>query len=383
MPRAWGLEQFEGKNKTTKPRAKWKPKEGFKYKYDQEEVINGAVEHLKETLGVRIECSTGWGKTVASLKIAEKLNTRTLILVDQTSLADQWEERYADFYEGSIGRVQGDTYDIDHTVVIAMVQTLYSRLDTLPKKFWNHFGTALFDEAHNLATDTVSTVLSKLKARYRVGVSATWRRTDKLEKVWDLLISPKAIKGHRTDKLIKKYEVHNLDLGFSSGMFFSPWKEGPDFNKILDKLAKSKEYNQWLVDKIEELVKQDRNVVAAFARKGQIETIEDMLSIDCGIFVGEYKGKTLKKDQLNEAASKNPILCTFGKMKKGIDIPRLDTLIIAAPIKDQEQLIGRINREKKGKTDCLVIDVRFPEIGFLNGQSRNRDKLYKKLGWKK
>ena len=69
-------------------------------------------------------------------------------------------------------------------------------------------------------------------------------------------------------------------------------------------------------------------------------------------------------------------------MKKGIDIPRLDTLIIAAPIRDQEQLIGRINRELEGKKECLVIDVRFPEISYLNGQSRNRDKLYKKLGWK-
>ena len=382
VPRAWGYARFEGQNKTTKPRVKWQPKPGFKYKHDQKEVVEKAVAECKKNLGCRIECGTGWGKTVSSLKMAEKLNTRTLIIVDQTSLADQWEERYSDFYEGSIGRVQGDTYDIDHTVVIAMAQTLYSRLDALPKKFWSHFGTVICDEAQNLCTKTMTSILSKSKARYRIGVSATWRRTDKTEKIWDMLISPIAIKGKRTDKLKKRYEIHNLELGFSNNSFYNHWKDSMDFNKVLDKLSKNMEYNRWLTEKIQELVEEERQVVVAFARKQQIEYIEEMLDIDCGVFVGSYKGKTLKKDELAIVAGKNPILCTFGKMKKGIDIPRLDTLIIAAPIRDQEQLIGRINRELEGKKECLVIDVRFPEISYLNGQSRNRDKLYKKLGWK-
>ncbi|PWL77231.1 MAG: hypothetical protein DBY24_09380, partial [Prevotellaceae bacterium] len=41
--------------------------------------------------------------------------------------------------------------------------------------------------------------------------------------------------------------------------------------------------------------------------------------------------------------------------KEGLDIPRLDTLIIHLPLKDTEQAIGRISREFSGKKPPVAL----------------------------
>lgn len=52
----------------------------------------------------------------------------------------------------------------------------------------NNYGMIIVDECHHAASDTISSVLKEVKAKYVYGVTATPKRADGLEKINDMLI---------------------------------------------------------------------------------------------------------------------------------------------------------------------------------------------------
>eukprot|EP00965_Chrysotila_dentata_P111810 3697475-Pleurochrysis_carterae.AAC.1 len=51
------------------------------------------------------------------------------------------------------------------------------------------------------------------------------------------------------------------------------------------------------------------------------------------------------------------LLTSFTMAKEGLDIARLDTLLLATPKTDIEQCVGRVQRPHKDKKPVVVIDV--------------------------
>tara|TARA_B100000497_G_scaffold106390_1_gene123223 strand:- start:6794 stop:7135 length:342 start_codon:yes stop_codon:yes gene_type:complete len=57
----------------------------------------------------------------------------------------------------------------------------------------------------------------------------------------------------------------------------------------------------------------------------------------------------MKESDLAESSKKKIIFATFSQAHEGLDIPSLDTVILATPKSDIVQSIGRIMRETVGK----------------------------------
>lgn len=385
VPRFWGTAKFSGKNQTKKPKSSWVKKKEFLPRYNQQELIEDSTQLLKDEFGCRVEAQTGFGKTACCLQVASNLKTKVLVIVDKEDLADQWKNEFETWFEGSVGLVRGDSLDYDHPLTIATSQTLYSRRDTLPADFWKAFGCIIVDEGHSFSAKSFYTSVNKFHARYRLACSATWRRKDELDPLWDLAISDKVVIGVRTDNLERKYKIVYKNFGFRKGQFFNRWTGQPDFNLILKALAENDQYNGYLANLLAEMVAQGRNPVLACKRVHQVEELYKRLSpiFEVGVYSGTFEGKTVKKEELQKAKDAQIILATFGKIEKGTDIKRLDTMIIASPISDQEQLIGRIARQSEGKTSCEVYDIRFPEIPFTNKGDNQRDTIYRRLRWQR
>ena len=97
--------------------------------------------------------------------------------------------------------------------------------------------------------------------------------------------------------------------------------------------------------------------------------------------VGYYVGG-MKPAALRDTTTKQIILGTFSMASEGMDIPKLNTIILASPKSDVVQSIGRILREKADvrKFHPLVIDFKdtHPNLSIFNKQCDKRIAYYKK-----
>ena len=98
-------------------------------------------------------------------------------------------------------------------------------------------------------------------------------------------------------------------------------------------------------------------------------------------------GKT-KKDVRENAiqeirdGKEKVLFATYGLAKEGLDIPRLDRLILASPHRDKATIIqslGRIERKFENKVNPICYDLVDP-IQYYEGMYKTRKSYYRKNG---
>ena len=78
------------------------------------------------------------------------------------------------------------------------------------------------------------------------------------------------------------------------------------------------------------------------------------------------------------------LVATGQKIGEGFSFPRLDTLMLAAPISSPgmlEQYVGRLNRDYDGKVDVIVYDYVDSHIRMFDNMYSKRLKTYKQIGF--
>ena len=87
-----------------------------------------------------------------------------------------------------------------------------------------------------------------------------------------------------------------------------------------------------------------RKVIILSDRRNHLDVMLAWL-LQAGIPSGLYVGG-MKPFDLHESQEKDVILGTFSMAAEGMDIPKLNTIILASPKSDVVQAVGRIMREK-------------------------------------
>jgi superfamily II DNA or RNA helicase len=169
----------------------------FETETEEEEV--GMEQTLYGGGGI-LEVPCGRGKTVMALKIISELKCPALIYVNKGFLADQWIERIATYLpNASVGRVQGDTFDIENRdIVICMIQTIYNR-DYVAKNEFKDFGITIIDEVHRIGSGEFSKALFNITTPYVLGISATVDRKDGMESVLKMFLGGMLYSDKRQD----------------------------------------------------------------------------------------------------------------------------------------------------------------------------------------
>lgn len=78
------------------------------------------------------------------------------------------------------------------------------------------------------------------------------------------------------------------------------------------------------------------------------------------------------------------LIATGQKIGEGFDFPRLDTLMLAAPVSFEgrlEQYVGRLHRDYDGKKDVVVYDYIDSHIRVFENMYAKRLRTYKRLGY--
>lgn len=286
----------------------------------------------------------GYGKTTVALAIASHWRYRTLIVVHKEFLATQWEERIQQFCPGSkVGRVQRDRIEMDDCdFVIAMLQSLsmkeytYEQFDTI--------GTVIIDEAHHICAQVFSQSMFKVCPRHIYGLSATPDRKDGLTKVLKWFVGDVFFSVERKEQ--KQVEV--FPIQYDNPMF----RQAPPVNRagklslteMITELVDCRDRNKIIVKQIEKLLKTTRHILVLSDRRIHCEVLHSHFPDVSGLYMGG-----MKREDLEISSQKQVIFATFSQAHEGLDIPSLDTVILATPKSDIVQSIGRVMRETTGK----------------------------------
>lgn len=337
---------------------------------------NAAVDSAIKASSGLLSLPCGYGKTTCALAIAARLGYRTMIIVHKSFLADQWRERIGQFCPGAtIGVVQGPKIDVEADFVIAMLQSL-SQKDYSTDDF-SSIGTCIVDECHHICARSFSRALFKLNPRHLFGLSATPDRKDGLRKVMEFFMGPCFFQVERKNQ----ENVEVFTLPFTHEMY----KEGPPLTRqgkvclanMITMLVELKDRNAFLIEWIKEASKGTRRLLVLTDRRWHCEYLHQAFPKTSGLYMGGMKQRDL------EASSEQKIIfATFAQAHEGLDIPALDTVLLASPKSDITQSIGRIMRETKGKKNPpFIYDVR-DDWNMLVSMFYKRMKVYRAGGFK-
>lgn len=352
----------------------------------QQSIFNEIFPKIKKYGGGIITLPCGFGKTILSLYITASINLKTIILVHKKFLLDQWIERINEFIPNArVGKIFQSTVDIDNKdIVVAMIQSV--AMHDYDKNVFHGFGLIIVDECHHIASKVFSKALYKINTNYTVGLSATPTRKDGLTKVfkWYLGETIYSISNRINDSVVVyKFLFNSSDPNFVEKLQYSPKRgQAPSIAKMINSLVLVDSRNSLLCNVVTSLTKiPDRKILLLSHRVDHLKhlkaTVDSMLTeLDIHLNTCFYYGDCTLDERKYAESSGDILFATFPMAQEGLDIPRLNTVILATPQKDIVQSIGRAMRKFNPSCPPLIIDI-CDELSIFPGYTKFKHKIYK------
>lgn len=308
------------------------------------------------------------GKSLCSTAAAIKLGRKTLILVDRTALARQWQEVIENNVKVNgdqpvkCGIIQEDRLEIgpEYPFVVAMIQSLSrGRITDEVKKV---FGTLLVDEAHGVPADQLSGCLAKLNAAYTIGLTATPSRGDLLDRAIYWLCGP--VIAELARKLSAKVRITRVPFRPAPRVNKKGVAMRPRlfrFNGTMDMVAMERAimsdpaYIPFVADKAVEHKRNGKRVLIQVGLLDHVAALEEAIN-ERGESVGKFIGGQTTKESMQPPI----VLSTYKACEKGIDFqPPPTVLILAGPKGNIAQAAGRVLQPQAPETpiiEDIVVD---------------------------
>ena len=327
----------------------------------------------------------GYGKTVMSLWCASLVGKKTLIVVHKEFLMNQFQEEIRRFLpDAKIGKIQGSVCDTEgKDIVIGMLQSLVKK--TYEPKMFDSFGMVIFDECHHLGAEVFSRVLGFLGCWRMLGLSATPERKDRLTCVFQWYLGDYLAKiTDRGKETLHVWRLTHKATGSAEEVeeyMTEPLTVTEHVNspKLITRVCENYSRNCLILKIVKTLiVEQKRRVLILTDRRNQLKWLHDeyerMFPESAGYYVGG-----MKEYALIESAKKPLVLGTYAMASEGMNVPELNTLILASPKSDIIQSVGRILRKKAEDRVAtpLVVDIIDTHPSLVR-QSKKRITFYNK-----
>jgi len=380
VPKFYGIKKFGNPDINKEIQGQ---KINIKFKGDlrpmQKEIVSTVIHHLEKNDGGVLCLPCAAGKTVLSLYLASLFKVKTLVIVHKTFLLNQWKERAEEFTDASIGIIQQNKVDIDgKDIVIGMLQSIAK--DKYDSNIFRDFGLVIFDEAHHAPSQYFSKALPMIASKLTIGLSATPKRADKLEKIlyWyfgDIMYQASI---EENDKVL--VNIVNYDIEHEKFKEYLMYTGDVNRPKTINKLTTIGRRNKFIIDLVEEVLQEDeRKVLILSDRIEHLETLKKRLD-EREITTTNFYIGGMKQKALDVAKNAQVIFASYGMAAEGLDIPSLNTLFMVTSRKEVEQAVGRVVRKINPNVRPLIYDFTDQLPSFVN-QGRHRRKLYKKMGF--
>lgn len=365
-------------------------------------------ELIKHNNGI-LHAATAFGKTVICSAVIARKRVSTLILLESSTLLEQWKEALEQFLEirerppeyktktgrikvrkSLIGKLQGPHDSMTGIIDIAMAGSLCKKGEWHP--LLGQYGMIIVDECHHAASDTLANILKEVKAKYVYGVTATPKRADGLEKINDMLIGPIRYRYTSKEKVRAQGIAHLVYPRFTRAVpprGVAAEKMHP--NDAYEIVRNNEMRDEQIISDIKECISVGRTPVVLSKYKDHSEKLYERVkgyADKVFLLTGDNSKKEHRKirEQLQSVGSEETLIlvATGSLVGEGFDFPRLDTLIMATPVSFRsvvEQYAGRLNRDYAGKKNVIIYDYVDRHISMFDKMYAKRLKAYKQIGY--
>jgi len=351
---------------------------------DQVEAVEKLTAH---DVGV-FHAPTAFGKTVTAIGIIVKRQTNTLILTHTRQLVDQWKERLSAYLEDvEIGVIAGNKRNPTGRIDIATYQSLLNRKDNSVDPSILEYGQIIIDECHHISAPNYDRLLSEVRSKYVLGLTATTERQDGHQPIIFMQAGPvryriKEEKKKQFEQLVYVRSITDLP---SPSLIEA--NDRPHIADVFRWLINSENRNQHIIDDVVSEINQGSNPLVLTERRQHAELINQSLSeqgFETVILRGGM-GSRERKEAATLLQSAQVLIATGKYIGEGFDLPRLDRLFLALPISwkgSLAQYAGRIHRVSEGKEKVVIYDYVDASVPMLQRMFNRRCKGYEAMGYR-
>jgi len=340
-------------------------------------VQSDALEILKteRDLGLTkglIVLATGLGKTFLSALDAKQFNANKLLFVAHRE--EILKQSLASFKKvipnKSVGLYQAGNKDITSEYIFASIQTLGKR-ENLSQFSPEHFDYIIVDEFHHVGAKSYKNLVDYFKPKFFLGLTATPNRSDNVD----------VLQYCGNNEIYRKDLIDGINLELLCNF---------DYNGINDKYVdytkitwRNKKFD---IDELDKNLNSDIRTSYIYEKWKQLKqsrTLAFCTSINhcerMSLFFNAKGYKTVSvhsKSSINRTDAirdlKNgvvDVIFTVDLFNEGVDIPEIDTLLMARPTESKIvfiQQLGRGLRLHPNKTVVRVIDFIGNHKSFLD-----------------
>lgn len=388
---------------------------------NQKQAILDTEAAFEKSRTVLLNAACGTGKTIMALHLAAQIPGGSIVvLVDQTNIALQWQERINEFFPDATSEVyysKGRNLDniredkVDFKIVLAQ---------SLMRKTWFDnpipAGLLIIDESHVFSAPRFVQALANVNFAQALSLSATIDRKDGLEWVFREFVGSALVKADAevltAIAVIPKVAV-DVDLKhFTSawcnrikGMTWHDKCQGCDhvaaypadcggrlpynprtktvrwvgdlmWTPLVQAVLRDERYRGMVLQLIGKFKTSTRQPLIFCQFKEPLINwydwaVKEFGEDQCGLYIGG------KADP--EALKKRLTFTTYSMAQKALDVPWKDTALLGSPVSDVRQIVGRVVRLLDNKRQPLIIDPHCTNLRPLAGQAKKRTKHYEDM----
>jgi superfamily II DNA or RNA helicase len=317
----------------------------------QEEAMTALVRNVQ---GVAV-VPCGGGKTVIGTAAIARIGQPALVIVHTHDLAEQWRGAFRDILGVEAGDLDGSS-----PMVVATVQSLAAMPRERLAEVGLRFGTVIVDEVHHAPAITFREVLGAMPGKFRLGLTATPTRADGLTPLVELGIGPIVFRIAHDELVAAGHLVIPQVVVVPTGCT----AHAETFAGMIDELRLNVGRDRLITDLAAREARAGRSVLVLSARVKHCELLAQRLRVNDQVQAEALTARVAKGkrteilDRFRAGTLK--VVCATSLADEGLDVARLERLILAMPARAEGrtvQRLGRLMRPHPDKATPVLYDL--------------------------
>ena len=334
----------------------------------------------------------GIGKTVVAVALIAQRLCNTLVLVNRRHLLDQWRNQLAQFLGidptgiGQFGGGKSSGYN--GRLDVAMVQALAKT--SSDNDVVGRYGHVIVDECHHASSVSFERVLSEVRARHVVGLTATPQRRDGQQAIMEMQLGPIRFEVNPRKIAASRPFEHKLIVRETSFLLDADNGELA-ISEVYTKLLADSARNTAILDDVIATLAEGRHPVVLTQRREHVDWFAERLGRYAKTVavlkggMGRRAERQVRNALAGERANGSTVLVATGPyIGEGFDDAPLDTLFLAMPVAWKgtlAQYVGRLHRLSPGKQEVRVFDYVDRGVPMLARMFAKRQRGYRSMGY--